>query len=78
MAKELSAIIAGVADLKGLATLESRIKERNAGTPEIETAIDAKYAEFGRVLVAQKTGFDLSDLNPAEQTNLDKAVWNAA
>lgn len=67
MAKELAAIIAGVADLKGLATLEGRIKERNAGTPEIDTAIEAKYAEFGRVLVAQKTGFDLSDLNPAEE-----------
>lgn len=67
MAKDLPTIIAGVADLKGLATLERRIKERGAGTPEIGVAIEAKYSEFGRVLVAQKIGFDLEDLNPAEE-----------
>ncbi len=67
MAKDLPTVIAGVADLKGLATLERRVKERGAGTPEIAAAIEAKYAEIGRVLVAQHTGFDLTDLNPAEE-----------
>lgn len=66
MAKDLLTVIAGVADLKGLGTLERRIGERNVGTPEIAVAIDAKYAEFGRIMVEQKTGLDLSDLSPAE------------
>jgi hypothetical protein len=67
MAKDLATIIAGLAELKDLATLERRIKERNADTPEIATAIKAKYAEFGRVLVSQKMGLDLSELSQAEE-----------
>ncbi len=67
MAKELVDIIAGVGDLKGLATLERRINDRNVSTPEIAAAIETRYAAVGRVLVAEKTGFDLSDLSPAEE-----------
>ena len=67
MAKDLATVVAGVADLKGLATLERRVRERNVGTPEITAAIEARYAALGRALVAQKTGLDLSDLSPAEE-----------
>jgi hypothetical protein len=67
MVKDLSGVIAGVTELKGLATLERRIEERSVKTPEIAAAIEAKYAEFGRVLVARKTGLDLTELSPAEE-----------
>lgn len=66
MATDLLTIIAGVADLKGLGILERRIAERGAGTREINQAIEAKYAEFGRMMVAQKSDLDLADLSPAE------------
>lgn len=67
MAKDLLTIIAGVADLKGLGILERQIVERGAGTPEINQAIEARYAEFGRIMVEQKTGLDLTELSPAEE-----------
>ena len=67
MATDLLTIIAGVSDLKGLGILERRIVERGAGTPEINQAIEARYAEFGRIMVEQKTGLDLADLSPAEE-----------
>ncbi|MES2443908.1 MAG: HNH endonuclease signature motif containing protein [Pseudomonadota bacterium] len=67
MAKDLVTIVAGVGDLKGLATLERRVREHDAGTSEIAAAIEARYAAFGRIMVARKTGFDLSDLSRAEE-----------
>lgn len=66
MAKDLATVIAGLTDLKSLSKLEGRIKKHNAGTPEIALALAAKYEEFGRQLVAEKTGIDLSELTSAE------------
>lgn len=67
MAKDLLTIISGLSDLKGLGILERRIVDRDAGSPEIMQAIEARYAEFGRIMVEQKTGLDLAELSPAEE-----------
>lgn len=67
MAKDLLTIISGISDLKGLGILERRIVDRGVGTPENIQAIEARYAEFGRIMVEQKTGLDLADLSPAEE-----------
>lgn len=67
MAKDLLTIISGVSDLKGLGILERRIVERGVGTLENIQAIEARYAGFGRIMVEQKTGLDLTDLSPAEE-----------
>ncbi len=67
MAQDILAIIAGVPGLDKLDTLERNIHAKGAGTPEIEQALQAKYAEFGRIMVEQKTGLDLADLSPAER-----------
>lgn len=67
MPQDIFAIIAGVPGLDKLDTLERNIHAKGAGTPEIEQALQAKYAEFGRIMVEQKTGLDLADLSPAER-----------
>lgn len=36
-------------------------------TPEVQSALDRRSVEIGRVLVAQKTGIDVSTLSPAEE-----------
>ncbi|QNA86438.1 hypothetical protein G4G27_22485 [Sphingomonas sp. So64.6b] len=71
MAQDIFTVIAGVSSIAKLDTLERNIRERNAGSSEIEAAIDRKYAEFGREIVASKTGFDLDGLSPAEQRIVD-------
>jgi hypothetical protein len=63
--------IARVPSIERLETLERNIRDRNAGSAEIEAAIEAKYAEFGRDIIAAKTGLDLADLSPAEQRIVD-------
>ena len=67
MAQDIFATIAGVPNLGKLETLERNIHAKQASTPEINQAIQAKYAEFGRQLVAEKTGLDLSELTSAEE-----------
>lgn len=64
MAEDVFAFIAGVAGLDKLDTLERNIHAKGACTPGIEQALQAKYAEFGHVMVEQKTGLDLADLPP--------------
>lgn len=55
-----------VKSLDLLITLEGNLKRNDAISPEIATAIEARYADFGRDMIADKTGLDLSDLSPAE------------
>ena len=71
MAQDIFAIIAGVPNLDKLETLERNIHAREAATPEIGQAVQAKYAEFGRIMVEQKTGLELTDLSPAEDRIVD-------
>ncbi|TCQ05725.1 hypothetical protein [Sphingomonas sp. PP-CC-3A-396] len=67
MAQDILAIIGGVPSLGKLDTLERNVQAKGAGTPEIEQALQDKYAEFGRIMVEQKTGLDLADLSSAEK-----------
>lgn len=71
MAQNILTIIARVPTIAKLATLERNIRDRNATSPEIVAAIEARYAEFGRTIVADKTGLVLDDLSPAEQRIVD-------
>lgn len=67
MAQDILTTIARLPSLDKLETLERNILGKNAGSPEIDEALKAKYAEFGREMVAQRTGLDLSELSPAEE-----------
>lgn len=71
MAQDVLTTIARVKDLKGLDTLERNIRAQKAASPEIEAAIETRYAGFGRAIVADKTGLVLDDLSPAEQRIVD-------
>src|SRR4051812_10486613 len=66
MAGDVISTIRKVRSLDRLATLEQNIRNAKAAAPEIETAIEDKYAEFGRLMVTDKTGLDLAELSPAE------------
>ncbi|WP_375403988.1 hypothetical protein [uncultured Sphingomonas sp.] len=61
------ATIRNVASLDRLVTLETNYKLLAALTTEIEQAIDARYADFGREMIAAKTSLDLSEPSPAER-----------
>ena len=67
MAQDPLITIRKVQALETLATLERNIRRAEAATPEIEAAIEDKYAEFGQRMVAEKTGLDLAELTPAER-----------
>lgn len=71
MAQDIFAIITKVDSFEKLETLERNIRNRNADTPEVQAALNTRYAEFGRDIVSAKTGLDLSDLSPAEQRIVD-------
>jgi predicted HNH restriction endonuclease len=53
--------------LDDLSRLEENVERLKASTDEVRTAIRAKSTEFGRALVAERTGFPLTDLSPAEE-----------
>lgn len=63
--------IRNVRTLDDLISLENNIKRGAADTPEMRAAIEARYADFGRAMVADKTGLDLEDLSPAESRILN-------
>ena len=67
MAKPVLETIANVQDFERLEILEANIRRNNALTPEADSAIKARYAQLGRVIVAARTGLGLDDLTPAEQ-----------
>lgn len=71
MAQDIFTTIARVSTIDKLDTLERNIRAQKAASPEIEAAIENKYAEFGRAVVADKTGLVLDELSPAEQRIVD-------
>lgn len=66
MAQNPLITIQNVSSLAKLAVLEGNIRNIGASTPEKTAAIENRYAEFGRELVAEKTKLDLDSLSPAE------------
>jgi hypothetical protein len=66
VAQDLYATIRSVRTLDDLISLEHNIQRGAAETPQTQAAIEARYADFGRLLVAEKTGLDLEGLSPAE------------
>ncbi len=67
MAKTPIENIANASNFEKLHYLETNIRENDALTPDVEHALKAKYIEFGRELVSQKTGLELGELSPAEE-----------
>lgn len=53
--------------LAELAQIEENAQRKNALTPEIMEAISRRASDFGRLLIEEKTGLDLSILSPAEE-----------
>ena len=66
MARDPLSIVQNVRTLDDLISLENNIRKADAETAEIRTAIEARYADFGRAMVADKTGLDMELLSPAE------------
>lgn len=62
IAKSLGA----VRSLSELTDFEQNVTRLGGLTDEVRTAIRAKASDLGRLLVAEKTGLDLSNLSPAE------------
>lgn len=71
MAQDVFATIAKVETFEKLETLERNIRNSNVYNLEVQAALNARYAEFGREIVSAKTGLDLNDLSPAEQRIVD-------
>jgi hypothetical protein len=67
MAHSLLEYIANAPNFEKLDVLETNIRSGNALTPDVETALKAKYAELGRALVSRRTGLELQDLSQAEE-----------
>lgn len=66
MAQDPVVTIRNVRTLDDLISLEHNIQRGAAETSETRAAIEARYADFGRAMVAEKTGLDLEALSPAE------------
>jgi hypothetical protein len=66
MAQDPIVTIRNVRTLDDLISLEHNIQRGAAETSETRAAIEARYADFGRAMVAEKTGLELDDLSPAE------------
>jgi predicted HNH restriction endonuclease len=56
-----------VRSLDDLSRLEENVERLKASSDEVRAAIRAKSTEFGRALVAERTGISLADLSPAEE-----------
>jgi predicted HNH restriction endonuclease len=67
MDDRIARIIRNVGSLDDLAQFERNARDRNALTEEIQSAVDRRTEELGRVLVAKRTGLDVTDLSPAEE-----------
>ncbi|MGQ3041393.1 MAG: hypothetical protein ACT6TH_12350 [Brevundimonas sp.] len=66
MAQDPIVTIRNVRSLDDLISLEHNIQRGRAETAETQAAIEARYADFGLTMVAEKTGLDLEGLSPAE------------
>jgi len=67
MEERLARIIANLGSLKDLARFETNARDRDALTDEVKDAIKRRSIDLGRMLIAERTGLDLSDLSPAEE-----------
>jgi len=71
MAQNPVITVRNVRTLDDLVSLEHNLQKGAADTPEIRSAVEARYADFGRAMVASKTGLDLEGLSPAESRILN-------
>lgn len=66
MAQDPLITIRNVLTLDDLISLEHNIRRGKAETAAISAAIESRYSDFGRQMVADKTGLELEQLSPAE------------
>lgn len=71
MARDPLVIIQNVRTLDDLISLEHNIRKGEAETAEIRAAIERRYSDFGREMVAERTELDLEHLSPAESRILN-------
>lgn len=67
MDERIARIIRNIQSLKDLAQFEVNARGRNALTDEVNAAIRARSADFGRALITERTGLDLTELSPVEE-----------
>lgn len=67
MDEKIARTIAGLRDWKELQEFKKNAAAKDRLSPEIQTALDQRAVEFGRALVASKTGLDLNSLSIAEE-----------
>jgi predicted HNH restriction endonuclease len=67
MDEKIERVIRHTKTLKDLNQFEENAQKRNNLTPEIKDAITARMVELGKAEIAQRTGFDLENLSPAEE-----------
>lgn len=66
MAQDPLVTVQNVPTLERLEILERNVTNSGALTPALRAAIETRYADFGRQMVAAKTRLDLTNLTPAE------------
>ncbi len=67
MDERLARNISNIGSLEDLSQLEANARAKQALTPAISAAIRARSGELGRKLITERTGFDLTELSPAEE-----------
>jgi predicted HNH restriction endonuclease len=67
MDERIARIIRNIGSFEELATFERNAEQRGALDQDVRQAIKVRSAEFGRTLIAERTGLDLTDLSPAEE-----------
>ncbi len=66
MDERVARIIRVIRSFEDLATFEANARQRDALSTDVHEAIKQRTAELGRVLIAQRTGHNLTNLSPAE------------
>jgi lysophospholipase L1-like esterase len=74
MEERIARIIGNLGSLEDVVQFEANARDRNALTDEIKEALKARSIELGRMLIAAKTGLDLSDLSRAEEIIVQTAA----
>lgn len=73
MDENVARTIRSIDKFSDLARFEKNAAEGNLLTEEIKDAIKNRSAELGRALIADRTGFDLTKLSPAEEAIVQAA-----
>lgn len=71
MAQDPLLTIRNVRTLDDLISIENNVRRLRAETPEIRVAIESRFADFGRAMVAERAGLDLEGLSAAEDRILN-------